>query len=637
MGAVALGAAAVGAAAVLMAALCTGCGSGGRSASATVAGYVAAWNRGDGTALSAFVDRPPAGLGATLAAITAGLHASSATRIAGPVTTHGSTGQAPLTSTYVLPGVGPWKVSTVIDLVHRSGGWNVEWSPAEVAPGLLGGQKLVLAYEWAPRASILGAGGASLTAQQSVVEVGVEGSRIKDPAALSKVLLASGATSAQVSSALAAASTHPDFFEAVFDLSADQYAKLGGNTSSLYSTPGTVFRHTATRSAVTPGLASHLVGTVGPITADELSRLDGRNSGPYTASSSVGQGGLEGYFEKQLAGTPGGTVEVVDGSGRTVSTLATFTPVPGQAVQTSIDPVVQGAAEQALSTVTSAANTLAMVAMRVSTGQLLAAVSLPAANPFDAVLAGEFPPGSTFKVLTTTALLQAGLTPASPASCPPTATIDGEVFHNAEGDHPVPDLAAAFTESCNTAFVQLATAHLSPSSFTSVASLYGLDQPVQMGYPGVTAHVPAPKDGAGVAATAIGQAGVVFSPLGMASVAADVARGSVLPARLVAGAPADSAHPSPVPSAVVASLHSMMAAVVASGTAAGVGLPAGTYAKTGTAQYGSGNPLPTDAWLMGWHGDVAFAVVYQNSPGNGGPVDGPIVARFLKGLPPAYG
>lgn len=75
----------------------------------------------------------------------------------------------------------------------------------------------------------------------------------------------------------------------------------------------------------------------------------------------------------------------------------------------------------------------------------------------------------------------------------------------------------------------------------------------------------------------------------------------------------------------------MMAAVVASGTASGTGLPAGTYAKTGTAQYGSGTPQPTDAWLMGYQGDVAFAVVVQGT-GNGGPTDGPLIARFLDSL-----
>ncbi|HEY3725645.1 MAG TPA: penicillin-binding transpeptidase domain-containing protein [Solirubrobacteraceae bacterium] len=91
-----------------------------------------------------------------------------------------------------------------------------------------------------------------------------------------------------------------------------------------------------------------------------------------------------------------------------------------------------------------------------------------------------------------------------------------------------------------------------------------------------------------------------------------------------------------LPSALAGDLRQMMAAVVTSGTAAGTGLPSGTAAKTGTAQYGSGPKLPTDAWLMGYRGDVAFAVVVQNSGSvNGGPLDGPIIARFLNALGPS--
>jgi cell division protein FtsI/penicillin-binding protein 2 len=86
-----------------------------------------------------------------------------------------------------------------------------------------------------------------------------------------------------------------------------------------------------------------------------------------------------------------------------------------------------------------------------------------------------------------------------------------------------------------------------------------------------------------------------------------------------------------LPARVVSALHEMMASVVARGTAAGQGLPAGTYAKTGTAQYGTAKPLKTDAWLMGFKGDIAFAALVVNSAGNGGPVCGPIVARFLRG------
>ena len=63
----------------------------------------------------------------------------------------------------------------------------------------------------------------------------------------------------------------------------------------------------------------------------------------------------------------------------------------------------------------------------------------------------------------------------------------------------------------------------------------------------------------------------------------------------------------------------MMAQVVASGTAAGQGLPAGTFGKTGTAEYGTTKPLKTDAWLIGFKGNIAFAVLVVNADGDGGP------------------
>jgi cell division protein FtsI/penicillin-binding protein 2 len=100
--------------------------------------------------------------------------------------------------------------------------------------------------------------------------------------------------------------------------------------------------------------------------------------------------------------------------------------------------------------------------------------------------------------------------------------------------------------------------------------------------------------------------------------------------RLVSGLPA--AAPGRLPTAVVSGLHQMMASVVARGTAAGQGLPAGTYAKTGTAEYGTTKPLKIDAWLMGFKDDIAFAAIVVNSSGNGGPTCGPIVARFLRRL-----
>jgi cell division protein FtsI/penicillin-binding protein 2 len=205
----------------------------------------------------------------------------------------------------------------------------------------------------------------------------------------------------------------------------------------------------------------------------------------------------------------------------------------------------------------------------------------------------------------------------------------------------------AFTESCNTAFIRLATGHLTPPDFPAAAAMFGLGKILHIGLTAFDGSVPEPSDEADLAATAIGQGRVLISPLAMAMVAAAADTGTVRSPQLVVGAsgssapgggapgggaPGGGASTSQLPAAVVSGLHEMMASVVAQGTAAGQGLPAGTYAKTGTAEYGTSSPLKTDAWLMGFRGDIAFAALVVNSGGNGGPTCGPIVARFLDGL-----
>ena len=311
-----------------------------------------------------------------------------------------------------------------------------------------------------------------------------------------------------------------------------------------------------------------------------------------------------------------------------VATLATLPGHPGTAVQTSIDPNVQRAAEAALS---GEKKNAALVAVNAQTGALLAVANANAGG-FDQALDGAYPPGSTFKVITSAALINHGLSPASAASCPPTATVDGEVFHNAEGEGQVSDLLHAFAESCNTAFIGLATKNLTPSDFPATASTFGLGAMSQMGVVAYGGSVPTPSDQADLAATSIGQGRVLVSPLNMAMVAAAADTGTVRAPRLVTGAPDDTAPTHQLPAAVVTDLHQMMAQVVASGTAAGQGLPAGTFAKTGTAEYGTTNPLKIDAWLIGFRGNVAFAVLVVNANGDGGPTDGPIAAKFLKAI-----
>ena len=609
------------AAGVLPAVLLAACSHQSASPQTTANAFLANWAKQDWAAMQQLTASPPADFTAVNSAAFGNLGVRTASFSAGALQTSGSTAQEPVTERLSLASLGTVTMHTALHLVQRSGQWLVDWSPATIAPPMRPGDQLALQTTWPSRAAILGAGGVPLTTQAQSVVVGLEGTRVKDPASLTRALVAAGATKQEVSGALAAANAHPTYFEPVFTVSRARYEQL---KPAIYPLPGTVFQATTARSAITPGLADGVIGAVGPVTAQELHSL----GSPYDAQSVVGQTGLEQSAERQLAGTPAAAVTVVSAKGTTVATLASLPSRPGTPVQTTIDPTAQRAAEAALAGERKSA---ALVAVNARTGAVLAAVSANGGG-FDLALDGAFPPGSTFKVITSTALIEHGLTPSSPASCPQTATVDGEVFHNAEGEGQVSNLLHAFAESCNTAFIGLATAHLTAPEFPATARAFGLGGSFQMGLPAFSGSVPQPSNEADLAATSIGQGRVLASPLDMAMVAAGVDTGTVRAPRLVTGASDDSAATRQLPATVVADLHQMMAQVVATGTASGQGLPAGTYAKTGTAQYGTSKPLKIDAWLIGFHGDIAFAVLVSNSSADGGPTCGPIAAKFLAGL-----
>jgi hypothetical protein len=623
---------------MLTAALTTvlsGCAHTAPAPGATLSRYLTAWGTGDWAAMRRVVAGPPADFAAVNAAAFTALGVKRASFTAAPVTTaaSGKAATARVTEHFDLPVAGAWDPVTTVHLTDRSGAWQVVWSPKTINPSLRAGDTLAVTRAWPVRAPVLGAGGVPLTRTVNRVVVGVVGSRIASTRAVRTALRAAGATQSEAGHALARAKAHPDYFEPVFTVSRARFThlKAAPGPTNVYAVRGTEFQDSAGQAAITAQLGAQAVGSLGPITAQELHDL----GAPYDATAIVGQTGLEASQERTLAGTPTTRVDVQNAAGHPVTQLATFAGHPGQAVRTSLDPRVQRAAEAALTT--SKHPDVAMVALRASTGQVLAIAADPASG-YDTALQGAYPPGSTFKVLTSTALFRHGLTPHSPASCPPTLTIDGETFHNAEGDQPAATVSAAFTESCNTAFLGLATAHLSPPDFTAAARFYGLQRTPLIGLPAFAANVPRPASPTELAADAMGQGRLTFSPLGMASVAASIDSGTVRAPRLVAGAPDDQVPASPLPARIVNDLRGMMASVVARGTAAGTGLPAGTHAKTGTAEYGTGaeSKLKLDGWLMGYDGDIAFAIVTQNTGGaDGGPVDGPIIARFLRALGPA--
>lgn len=597
----------------------TGCGGSSSSPDSAASAYLSAWSKQDWAAMRQLVSNPPADFTSVNSTAFSNLAVRTAAFSAGPAQTSGGNATVPVTERLGLAELGTISLTTKLHLVSSNGTWLVNWSPATISPRLRAGDQLSLRTSWPNRAPVLGAGGVPLTTDREVVQVGLEGSRVKKPAVLTRALVAAGATAKQVRTALASARQHPTFFTSVFSVPLSRYQRI---KASIYSLPGTVFNQMSARSAITPGLTSGLVGSVGPVTAEELHSL----GGPYNAQSQVGQTGLEGASEKTLAGTPGAKVAIVDSRGAVVSVLATMPSRAGTPVRTTISPAVQRSAEAALSGVRK--RSAALVAVNARTGAVLAADSVNS-SAYDIAVLGTYPPGSTFKVITSAALIGQGLTPSSAASCPKKISVGGEVFHNAEGEGQVANLLHAFAESCNTAFISLATKHLTASGIASTAATFGLGHQVHMGLAAYNGSVPVPADSADLAATSIGQGRVLASPLNMAMVAAAADTGVVRAPRLVIGAPDDSAPSATLPSHVVSSLHQLMASVTAYGTASGQGLPAGTFGKTGTAEYGTGKHKKIDAWLIGFHGNIAFACLVTNSAADGGPTCGPIAARFL--------
>ena len=203
----------------------------------------------------------------------------------------------------------------------------------------------------------------------------------------------------------------------------------------------------------------------------------------------------------------------------------------GADIQVSLDSAVQAKAEAALA---AAPKPAAMVVVRPSTGELLAVANGGAGDDgLDRALEGRYPPGSTFKVVSTFALLGKGLTPDEVVPCPPSLDVGGRTFVNAESEAlgAVP-FRVDFADSCNTAFVSLAD-RVTDADLAAAGADLGLADDYGLGIPTFGGDVPANTDAVGRAAAMIGQSKVLASPLGMALVASSAASGTTVTPVLV--------------------------------------------------------------------------------------------------------
>ncbi|GAA2646839.1 hypothetical protein GCM10010412_009870 [Nonomuraea recticatena] len=374
-----------------------------------------------------------------------------------------------------------------------------------------------------------------------------------------------------------------------------------------------------------PGRTLRLV-TGGPETVPILA-ADGSRIDTPGAPRSVRQlaGSLKPRFRDWLSVGRPTRIELVE-DGRPVRTLAENSARQRMPLTTTLDPRVQRAGADAL---TLTGKPAALVALKASTGEILASVN--SRGGFDRALMGRYPPGSTFTVVTASALLADGLSAEQVVSCPARRNVGGVRLRNpsSRGYGGLP-FRAAFAHACDTTVGALAVSSLEAERLAKVAGDFGFGAPFDPGVPAVRADFPVPKDDAALASASIGQGRVRASPLNMAAVAAAIAHGMWQPPRLVPAekVPTDGEARRPLEPSVTKALRSLLPAVVSEDPAHAVRFPPGTAGKAGSAEHGSGRRL---SWFIGYRDDLAFSLVVEGG-GAGSATAAPIAARFLKGL-----
>jgi len=245
--------------------------------------------------------------------------------------------------------------------------------------------------------------------------------------------------------------------------------------------------------------------------------------------------------------------------GRRLADFFTGRDPRGGNVATTIKPAVQQAAWDAMQTGCNGPCKGAVVALEPSTGKILAMVSSPSFDPnllashdgstqsaawqqlrddpnsplVNRAISETYPPGSTFKVITTAAALQAGATPSTPVTAAarvvlPDSTATLENYGGSScGNGPTTTLHDAFAKSCNTAFVELGI-DTGADALRSTAQAFGLDSPVPPTPLQVAESTVGPiDDGAALGMSSIGQKDVALTPLQNALIAATIANGGV--------------------------------------------------------------------------------------------------------------
>lgn len=585
----------------------------------------------------------------------------------------GAESTATLAWSWAVTPTATWEYSTDVDLTYvppvettaaeedgtASGQWQVVWQPDLIVPGLAPGERLEVERLEPDRADILDGAGDPMVTAREVWHLGVDKTAVEglgEESAARELAVLVG-REPNIFFDIVKAAGDKAFVEAItirkknsgVDFTVDEALDIIG----VAAIPDTL------ELAPTSDFAAPIVGRAGEATAEVIEA----SGGDVKRGDVVGLSGIQQSYEDQLAGDRGVVVRVLppgaDDDGDEEREVFRVDPVDGTPVATTLDVGMQKHAEKVLSDVDPAS---AIVAVRPSSGEVLAAASGPGSEGWSTATLGKYAPGSTFKVVDGLAFQRAGLTPGTKVTCSPTLTVDGYTFSNVPG-YPesalgeVP-LRTAFAHSCNTAMIAQRD-KVAQEDLTAAAAALGLtgdeDVLAGVGVPAFLGSVPAKAGATEHAASLIGQGKVQASPLGMATVAASVVAGEPVRPVLVRetdgteeeagdGEGAEGGEPSESPAASesagageggvtadeAAVLRDLMHGVVTEGSADLLqGVPGVVGAKTGTAQYGDGSRQ--HVWMLAIKDDLAVAVFVEDGE-YGSTTAGPIMKDFLTGL-----
>jgi penicillin-binding protein 2 len=422
------------------------------------------------------------------------------------------------------------------------------------------------------------------------------------------------------------------------------------------------------------GFMAHASGYVGEVSEQQIEASNGR----FRPGDFVGKSGLERQYNDLLQGSDGMRRVVVNSVGKEVDHLPTQEAIPGKQIQLTIDSDLQQVAEQALG-----AREGAVVALDPRSGEILAMVSHPApdSNDFAVRISNEewkalnddpgkpllnraiqaqLAPGSVFKIIMATAMLEDKVPPASfTAFCPAYATFYGRQFKcwvYGKSSHGVVDLHKAIVESCDIFFYNVGQ-RLGIDRISYYATHLGLGHRTGVDLPSEeTGLVPSEewvqrvfhrKWYAGeTISVAIGQGAVTATPLQLARVIGGIAMGGVFKQpHLLKDAPNVGEERFNISESTVEKVTDAMYGVVneAHGTAGALKLTGVDFSgKSGTAQIinydlrtrlGKSKQFKDNSWFVGYAPrrtpEIVVSVLVQ-AGGHGSEAAGPVVRDVVK-------